>query len=277
MKTVRFTKMHGLGNDFVVFDGVSQGISMSPVLARKLADRHLGIGCDQILLVEPPTTAHVDFQYRIFNADGSEVAQCGNGARCFAKFVHDQKLTGKKMIRVETKAGIMDLRYEDDNNISVVMGVPRFEPAAIPLQREQRQTIYSFDIDGITYKASALSLGNPHVVLRVDNIARAPVAELGRILESHEDFPDKVNVGFMEIRSRTELAVRVFERGAGETQACGSGACAAVVAGVQQDLLDSPISVQLTGGQLKVAWPGEGQAVTMTGPATTVFHGRIKI
>lgn len=277
MKSVRFTKMHGLGNDFAIFDGVSQAVPMTPALARKLANRHLGIGCDQILLVEPPTADNVDFQYRIFNADGSEVAQCGNGARCFAKFVHDQKLTGKKRLKVQTQAGILELRYEDANNISVVMGIPRFEPKAIPLQREHRQNLYPFVIDGVTYRASALSLGNPHVVLRVDNVANAAVAKIGAILESHVDFPDKVNVGFMEVQSRSEIVLRVFERGVGETQACGSGACAAAVAGIQQDLLDSNVTVKLTGGQLKICWPGEDHAVTMTGPATTVFHGRIKI
>lgn len=277
MKSVRFTKMHGLGNDFAIFDGVSQAISMNPELARKLADRHLGIGCDQILLVEPPTAANVDFQYRIFNADGSEVAQCGNGARCFAKFVHDQKLTGKKLLKVQTRAGIMELHYEDANNISVVMDIPQFNPEAIPLQRAHRQNLYAFDVDGVTYQASALSLGNPHAVLRVDKVANAPVAEIGATLESHRDFPEKVNVGFMEVQSRTQIALRVYERGVGETRACGSGACAAVVAGIQQDLLDWNVTVQLTGGQLKISWPGEGHAVTMTGPATTVFHGRIKI
>lgn len=277
MISIRFTKMHGLGNDFVVIDGVSQAIDMSSTLARKLADRHRGVGCDQILLVEPPTTPNVDFQYRIFNADGSEVAQCGNGARCFAKFVRDQKLSGKTHLKVQTHAGILELHIDDGEDIAVEMGVPVFEPGGIPLKRDKAQTLYPLNINGAVYQLAALSLGNPHAVLQVDGIASAPVAELGPLIESHPDFPEKVNAGFMEIVSRREIKLRVYERGAGETQACGSGACAAVVAGIQQDLLDSSVTVYLKGGQLDISWQGEGQAVTMTGPATTVFQGRIRI
>lgn len=277
MISIRFTKMHGLGNDFVVIDGVSQAIDMSSTLARKLADRHRGIGCDQILLVEPPTIPDVDFQYRIFNADGSEVAQCGNGARCFAKFVRDQKLSGKTHLKVQTHAGILELHIDGGEDITVVMGVPIFEPGGIPLKRNEVQTLYPLHINGTIYQLAALSLGNPHAVLQVDDIAGAPVAELGPQIQSHPDFPEKVNAGFMEIVSRREIKLRVYERGAGETQACGSGACAAVVAGIQQDLLDSSVTVYLEGGQLDISWRGEGQAVTMTGPATTVFQGRIKI
>lgn len=277
MTSIRFTKMHGLGNDFVVIDGVSQAVDMTATLARKLADRHCGIGCDQILLVEPPTVPNVDFQYRIFNADGSEVAQCGNGARCFAKFVRDQKLSGKTHLKVQTHAGILELHHDGGKNITVEMGIPVFEPDGIPLRRDRVQRLYPLDINGTVYQLAALSLGNPHAVLKVDDITNAPVAELGPQIECHPDFPEKVNAGFMEILSRREIKLRVYERGVGETQACGSGACAAVVAGIRQDLLDSSVTVYLRGGQLDIQWQGEGQAVTMTGPATTVFQGRIKI
>lgn len=234
-------------------------------------------GCDQILLVEPPTAPNVDFRYRIFNADGSEVAQCGNGARCFAKFVRDQKLSGKTHLKVETHAGILELYIDGSEDITVELGLPIFEPGRIPFKRDKIQTLYRLNINDTIYQLSALSLGNPHAVLEVDDIASAPVTELGRQIESHPDFPEKVNVGFMEILSRRKIKLRVYERGAGETQACGSGACAAVVAGIGQDLLDSPVTVYLNGGQLDISWLGEGQTVAMTGPATTVFQGRIKI
>ncbi|RLA46989.1 MAG: diaminopimelate epimerase [Gammaproteobacteria bacterium] len=274
---IRFTKMHGLGNDFVVIDGVSQAIHMTPTLAQNLADRHRGVGCDQVLVVEPPSVANVDFRYRIFNADGSEVAQCGNGARCFAKFVVDQKLTGKKHIRVQTNTGILELQFENSKSISVAMGIPVFDPKHIPLLSDQQETCYPLKVDGAMYRVAALSLGNPHAVLQVDNVDNAPIAELGPKIESHSNFPERVNAGFMEVVSRRQIRLRVYERGVGETQACGSGACAAVVAGIQQDLLDSSVSVDLVGGRLDISWPGENQSVTMTGPATTVFHGRIKI
>jgi diaminopimelate epimerase len=274
---IRFTKMHGLGNDFVVIDGVSQSIRMTPALARKLANRRLGIGCDQVLLVEPPSTHDVDFQYRIFNADGSEVAQCGNGARCFAKFVRDQKLTGKKNIQVQTNAGILELQFENSGQITVLMGVPVFDPGDIPFDRPCRELLYPLSISDETYQLAALSIGNPHAVLQVDDITGAPVAELGPQIESHPDFPEKVNAGFMEVVSRQEIKLRVYERGTGETMACGSGACAAVIAGIQQDLLDSSVTVNLTGGQLDISWAGKGQPVKMRGPAATVFQGRIKI
>tara|TARA_R110000787_G_scaffold75748_3_gene167544 strand:- start:23716 stop:24546 length:831 start_codon:yes stop_codon:yes gene_type:complete len=274
---IRFTKMHGLGNDFVVIDAVSQQIDMTATLARRLADRHRGIGCDQILLIEPPSSPNVDFQYRIFNADGSEVAQCGNGARCFAKFVWDQKLTGKKHIRVQTSAGILELRFTDSQRISVSMGAPMFEPGDIPFTAEKRAQLYPLKIDRDTYMIAALSIGNPHAVLQVNSVATAPVAVLGPKIETHARFPERVNAGFMEITSRQQIKLRVYERGAGETQACGSGACAAVVAGIQQDLLESPVTVNLVGGNLDISWAGEGEPVTMTGSATTVFQGRIKL
>ena len=274
---LRFTKMHGLGNDFVVIDAVSQSVNMTPALARSLADRHCGIGCDQILLVEPPLVPNVDFRYRIFNADGSEVAQCGNGARCFAKFVRDQKLTGKKAIQVQTNTGILDVQFENPHRISVAMGEPEFKPEQIPFAAPATENLYPLELGAETYMISALSLGNPHAVLFVADVATAPVAELGPKIESHPRFPERVNVGFAEVLSRKKIKLRVYERGVGETNACGSGACAAVVAGIQQGLLDSPVSVKVAGGRLDISWPGEGQAIIMTGPATTVFHGRIKI
>ncbi|MEZ5529572.1 MAG: diaminopimelate epimerase [Porticoccaceae bacterium] len=274
---LRFTKMHGLGNDFVVIDGVSQEVNMTPELARKLGDRRFGIGCDQILLVEPPTAHDVDFRYRIFNQDGSEVEQCGNGARCFAKFVRDRHLTGKSDIRVETAAGIITLHIRRNNLIEVNMGVPILEPARIPFQAETRTNTYAIEALGQQWRIGAVSMGNPHAVLTVADVQTAPVESLGPVLESHPRFPKRVNVGFMQVVSRNEINLRVFERGAGETLACGTGACAAAVAGQLQDLLDSPVTVNLPGGSLEIQWQGEGQPVIMTGNATTVFHGRIRI
>lgn len=274
---LRFTKMHGLGNDFVVIDAVSQAVQLSPAKVRALADRRCGIGCDQILLVEPPTEPNVDFNYRIFNADGSEAAQCGNGARCFAKFVWDQKLTGKKQIRVQTNAGILELQFENPQHITVNMGVPEFEPARIPFIADRPQALYDLEVNGNVLNIAALSLGNPHAVLRVDDIDRAPVRETGPLIQAHQRFPERVNAGFMAIDTRQHISLRVYERGVGETPACGSGACAAVVAGIQQELLDSTVTVSLTGGDLDITWHGEGQPVYMTGSANTVFQGRIKI
>jgi len=274
---LRFTKMHGLGNDFVVIDGVSQAIAMTPVLARKLADRHFGIGCDQVLVVEPPSRHDVDFRYRIFNQDGNEVEQCGNGARCFAKFVRDRHLTGKSTLRVETATGVIMLRVKANNLIEVNMGVPILTPPDIPFVADRKAISYPLSVDGKELSISAVSMGNPHAVLTVSDIQTAPVYTLGPAIECHHCFPQRVNVGFMQILNRQQINLRVFERGAGETLACGSGACAAVVAGHLQDLLDSSVTVNLPGGSLQIEWPGENQPVIMSGPATTVFHGRIKI
>ncbi len=283
---LRFTKMHGLGNDFVVIDAVSQSVKITPELARKLGDRRFGVGCDQILVVEPPEQAEVDFRYRIFNQDGSEVEQCGNGARCFAKFVRDRRLTGKSTIRVETASGIIELQVQSDHQVRVNMGIPELEPSQIPFIAEIKAIAYPIEVaisanDGAnntkTLMISAVSMGNPHAVLQVEDTETAPVELLGPLLEQHARFPQQVNAGFMQIVSRNELNLRVYERGAGETLACGTGACAAVVAGQLQDLLDSPVTVNLPGGSLVIEWPGEGQSVIMTGPATTVFHGRIKL
>lgn len=278
---LRFTKMHGLGNDFVVIDAVSQSVTITPELARKLGDRRFGVGCDQILVVEPPNQADVDFGYRIFNQDGTEVEQCGNGARCFAKFVHDRRLTGKNTIRVETACGIIELEVQGDNQVRVNMGTPILEPEKIPFIADAISTNYSIDVaehdESKTLSISVVSMGNPHAVLKVDDTDTAPVATLGPVIESHTRFPQRVNAGFMQVLNRNEINLRVYERGAGETLACGTGACAAVVAGQLQDLLDSPVTVNLPGGSLVIEWPGKGQPVIMTGPATTVFHGRIKL
>ncbi len=283
---LRFTKMHGLGNDFVVIDAVSQSVKITPELARKLGDRRFGVGCDQILVVEPPEQADVDFRYRIFNQDGSEVEQCGNGARCFAKFVRDRRLTGKNTIRVETASGIISLEVQKDHQVKVDMGIPELEPAQIPFAAESKDICYPIEVntsgdnatsDNQIVMISAVSMGNPHAVLQVENTETAAVEWLGPLLEQHDRFPQRVNAGFMQIISRNEINLRVYERGVGETLACGTGACAAVVAGQLQDLLDSPVTVNLPGGSLVIEWPGEGQSVIMTGPSTTVFHGRIKL
>lgn len=271
-----FTKMHGLGNDFVVIDAVTQEVNLTPEIVRHLSDRHFGIGCDQLLVVEPPQRPDVDFHYRIFNADGGEVGQCGNGARCLARFVREQKLTTKTRIRVETTTGILELAVLSDDLYQVALGVPRFAPEDIPFVVPARAPRYQLDIDGQNHSFSALSLGNPHAVLEVAGVAHAPVAELGAKIGAHPNFPEGVNVGFMAVRNRHTIDLRVFERGAGETLACGSGACAAAVAGIQTDLLDSPVRVHLPGGTLTINWAGEGQPVLLTGPAVTVYQGRIR-
>jgi diaminopimelate epimerase len=274
---LRFTKMHGCGNDFVVLDLITQKFAPKAHHIRKLADRHFGIGCDQVLLVETPTDPDVDFRYRIFNADGGEVEQCGNGARCFAKYVIDKRLTGKERIRVETSAGIIELQIKKNRQIEVNMGVPILVPADIPFDAPARADIYPLDVDGKTYEIGAVSMGNPHAVLQVPNVKSAPVTTLGAVIETHPSFPKRVNVGFMQIVSRTEMNLRVFERGAGETLACGTGACAAVVHARLRDLVDSVVQVNLPGGELSIEWQGEGQPVMMTGPAASVFEGQIQI
>jgi diaminopimelate epimerase len=274
---INFTKMHGLGNDFVVIDAINQAISLSPEQIRFLADRHFGVGFDQLLLVEKPVSSNADFRYRIFNADGGEVSQCGNGARCFARFVQEKKLFSGKEIHVETNAGQLLLRLVDDNQVLVNMGIPKHTPAEIPLLAEQEVKSYSVEIAGSTIKFGAVSMGNPHAVILVDDINTAPVAEIGRLLENHKMFPERANIGFMQIINRQHIKLRVYERGAGETLACGSGACAAVVVGIEQDLLDKEVTADLTGGQLSLSWGGRGKPVLMTGPATTVFEGKIEL
>ncbi|MEE9354707.1 MAG: diaminopimelate epimerase [Methylococcaceae bacterium] len=269
--------MHGLGNDFVVFNGINQSINFTQNQLRHIADRHYGIGCDQILLVEAPISSDADFRYRIFNADGSEVAQCGNGARCFARFVHDKNLTDKNPILVDTESQQLLLHLSKDNQVTVDMGVPKFEPAEIPISAQPNTGLYELTIGQQTYQFGAVSMGNPHAVLLVDDINSAPVNTLGSAMEQHSIFPERANIGFMAILDRQHIAVRVFERGAGETLACGSGACAAIAIGVERDLLDNHVTVRLTGGELSLVWPGRQHSVMMTGPATSVFDGIIRI
>lgn len=274
---IRFSKMHGLGNDFVVIDGVRQSIDLMPEQIRFIADRHFGVGCDQLLLVEKATRADVDFRYRIFNADGGEVEQCGNGARCFVRFVHEQGLTAKREIRVETMGGVISPRLEADANVTVDMGVPVFEPERIPFLSVSDDVVQSLDVGGESVQITAVSMGNPHAVQVVADVDTAPVAAQGPLIEAHPRFPQRVNAGFMQIVGRQAIRLRVFERGAGETLACGTGACAAVVAGIARGLLDSPVRVATRGGELTIGWNGTGTPVLMTGPAVTVFTGEIEL
>ncbi|WP_020210750.1 diaminopimelate epimerase [Gilvimarinus chinensis] len=274
---LRFTKMHGLGNDFVVIDGISQKLRLTPEKVRKLSDRHFGIGCDQVLLVEVPNSPDVDFRYRIYNADGGEVENCGNGARCFARFVRDRRLTGKSSIKVETASGIMTLNVHEDDEVTVDMGVPVLDPADIPFSAPSRAVTYPLELEARSVNIGAVSMGNPHAVTIVDDVAQAPVNILGPMIESHPRFPSRVNAGFMQVISPSEIRLRVYERGAGETLACGTGACAAVVAGRLQGLLDDAVTVHLPGGSLHIQWAGEGQPVLMKGPATNVFHGQVRL
>ncbi|MBT5387491.1 MAG: diaminopimelate epimerase [Porticoccaceae bacterium] len=274
---MKFTKMHGLGNDFVVIDAVTQNVRVSASMVKRLANRSMGIGCDQVLVIEPPSDSNIDFNYRIFNQDGGEVEQCGNGARCLARYVKDRQLTGKNPIRVKTMNRVMTLELMDNKLVRVDIGVPQFEPSEIPFETDQRALLYPIDVDGKSYEIAAVSIGNPHAVLQVDDIDNAPVSELGAKLESHPRFPNKVNVGFMQIVDRENINLRVFERGVGETRACGSGACAAAVAAMQQELVDSSVTVHLTGGDLRINWRGSSEPILMTGPAVSVFHGRIRI
>jgi diaminopimelate epimerase len=273
MARLHFTKMHGLGNDFVVLDGIRQRIDLSPEQLRRLADRRFGVGCDQVLVVERASRPDVDFRYRIFNADGGEVEQCGNGARCFVKFVRDQGLTAKRVIRVETAGGIITPKLGDDGQITVDMGVPRFAPADVPFVTDRDALVQPVEVDGVTVEITALSMGNPHAVQVVDDVERAPVTTQGPALERHARFPQRVNAGYMQVVDRANIRLRVWERGAGETPACGTGACAAVVAGIRRGLLDPVVRVETRGGVLTIAWRGPASAVEMTGPAVTVFEG----
>lgn len=274
---LQFTKMHGAGNDFVVLDGIRQKIELTPEQIRLLADRHFGVGCDQILIVEKPENKEADFRYRIFNSDGGEVEQCGNGARCFMRFVHDEKLTAKREIVVETHSGLISPRLEQDGRVTVNMGTPIFDPSLIPFTGGSGATSEPLEVEGKTLRISALSMGNPHAVQVVDDIERAPVRELGPLIEHHPRFPNRVNVGFMQIMDRQHIRLRVYERGARETLSCGTGACAAVVAGIRLGLLDSPVHVATRGGALTISWDGDGTDVLMTGPAIKVFEGEINI
>jgi len=273
---LRFTKMHGLGNDFMVIDAISQKVRLNPELVRQLADRNRGVGFDQLLLVEPPSEPDMDFNYRIYNADDSEVEHCGNGARCFAQFVRDKGLVLRDLIKVKTARGKAILKITGRDRVEVDMGEPELEPAQIPLTAEQKSDVYRLEIEGQgEIELGAVSMGNPHGVVVVESVDRAPVEELGPILESHPRFPNRANIGFMQILNRNEIRLRVYERGAGETQACGTGACAAVVSGVLRGLLDSDVTVHLPGGDLKIHWQGEGSSVMMTGPVASVYEGQI--
>jgi diaminopimelate epimerase len=274
---VAFTKMQGAGNDFVVLDATRAPFTLSAEQLRRLADRHFGVGCDQVLVVEPPTRDGVDFRYRIFNADGGEVEQCGNGARCFVKFVHAKGLTSKFEIRVETLGGIIVPRLEEDGEVSVAMGAPVFEHARIPFLAERPGLVQELEVAGRRIEAAVLSMGNPHAVRLVADVDAAPVAVEGPQLERHERFPQRVNAGYVQVRDRHRIRLRVYERGAGETLACGTGACAAVVAGILRGALDSPVAVETRGGTLTVSWAGGDNAVWMKGPAETVFEGTIEI
>lgn len=274
---IKFTKMHGLGNDFVVIDGVRQHINLTTNAIKKLADRNLGIGCDQVLLIEPPSDKNIDFNYRIFNCDGSEVEQCGNGARCMGRYIADQQLSGKKTVLLQTKNRIMEVTTKPKNLVTANMGTPIFTPEEIPFISQQQDKLYSIEAGSQSFEIAALSVGNPHAVIQVENVETAAVAELGPMIQTHDQFPESVNVGFMQIIDRHNIKLRVYERGVGETQACGSGACAAAVAAIKQDLVESKVNLQLLGGKLSIEWSSEDQPILMTGPAETVFHGKIKL
>lgn len=285
---LKFTKMHGAGNDFVVIDAISQQIDFTPAQWKQLGDRRFGVGADQMLVVEKPTQPGCDFRYRIFNSDGGEVEQCGNGARAFAKFVSQKGLTDKRSISVETMAGIIAPRLEDNGNVTVDMGAPVLEPARVPFDAdgldgvaEGRDMLWPLVLelggDKETVLVSVVSMGNPHAVQLVGDVDTAPVELTGPLIEHHPRFPRRVNAGFMQLVNRQHIRLRVFERGVGETLACGTGTCAAVVAGIRRGLLDSPVTVDARGGRLAIAWAGEGQPVYLTGPAVTVYEGEIEI
>jgi diaminopimelate epimerase len=275
-QAMEFTKMHGLGNDFVVFDGVRQCIALTPEQLRAIADRRFGVGCDQILLIEASSRADADFRYRIFNADGGEVEQCGNGARCVARFVHDRGLTTRREMIMDTLGGLIRLRIEDDGEVTVNMGAPRFEPRDVPFDAPARATHYNLDVNNERVDVSVLSMGNPHAVQLVADVDRAPVTTQGPLIEAHARFPKRVNAGYLQIVDRAHARLRVWERGAGETLACGTGACAGAVAGRMRGLLDERVDMTLRGGRLRIRWSGEGEPVFMTGPAVTVFQGRFE-
>jgi diaminopimelate epimerase len=274
---LRFTKMHGLGNDFIVIDAIRQDVALTAEQVRFLADRHFGIGCDQLLVVERATQPGVDFRYRIFNADGGEVEQCGNGARCFVRFVHEQGLTDKREIRVETRSGIIAPRLEASGLVTVDMGVPVLEPARLPFLSDSAAVVQPLEVGEASVAITAVSMGNPHAVQVVADVDSAPVAAQGPLIEAHPRFPARVNAGFMAVVDAHRIRLRVYERGAGETLACGTGACAAVVAGILRGLVSSPVRVETRGGELEIGWAGHGEPVLMTGPAVTVFEGEVAL
>lgn len=277
MMKLEFTKMQGIGNDFVVIDAYSKPVSLTADQIRAISDRHFGVGCDQLLIVERPSAPEAAFRYRIFNADGGEVEQCGNGARCFVKFVHDQGLTKQREICVETARGLIYPRLEENGEVTVNMGPPSFLPADLPFEAEATLSLYPLQLAHETVEVAIASMGNPHAVQLVDNVDTAPVAEQGPQIESHPRFPKRVNAGFMQIMDAHHIRLRVFERGSGETLACGTGACAAVVSGIRLGHLESPVRVSTHGGELNIAWAGGDSPVWMTGPAATVFTGAIHL
>jgi diaminopimelate epimerase len=272
---LKFSKMHGLGNDFMVIDAITQQVELTTSQIQFLADRQFGVGFDQLLMVEKPTLEKVDFRYRIFNADGSEVEQCGNGVRCFARFVRQQQFSDKDRIAVETASGVVFPTIQENGNVTVDMGLPRFDPQQIPFITEQQAVTYALNVLGESFDVGVVSMGNPHAVMVVDDIQLADVERIGPLVESHEQFPQRVNVGFMEIVDKNAIKLRVFERGSGETLACGTGACAAVVTGIKRGLLAREVKVTLPGGELLIAWPDDDSPVWMTGPAEHVFDGEI--
>jgi len=272
---IKFTKMQGAGNDFAVIDATSQPLNLKAETIRKLAHRNFGVGFDQLLVIEPARTSGTDFYYRIFNADGSEVNQCGNGARCFVRYVHDKGLSRKSAIRVETGSGIIEPRLQKDGRVTVAMGTPEFEPAKIPFRADRRALTYPLDVGGRAIEIGAVSMGNPHAVQQVADVEAAPVLTEGPLIEKHSRFPQRVNAGYMQIDDRHHIGLRVFERGSGETLSCGTGACAAVVVGIARGVLGSPVNVRTRGGQLEITWDGETRPVMMTGPAETVYEGEV--
>ena len=272
-----FTKMHGAGNDFVVIDGVTQAVNLNTNQLRRLADRHRGIGCDQILMVTPPDSPDADFRYHVFNADGSRAGQCGNGARCVGRFLREKRLTRQREILLQTDDDSLALSLTEDGRVFAGLGAPRFAPAEVPFQADETQDQYTLDVQGQSLSIGALSMGNPHAILMVDDCDAAPVSTLGPLLEAHTLFPERVNVGFMQVQSRGEVKLRVFERGVGETDACGSGACAAAVHGMKLGLLDEEVLVSLPGGKLSVSWPSMGDRVWLGGPTATVFNGTVTL
>ena len=272
-----FTKMHGAGTDFVVIDGVTQAVNLNTNQLRRLADRHRGIGCDQILMVTPPDSPDADFRYHVFNADGSRAGQCGNGARCVGRFLREKRLTRQREILLQTDDDSLALSLTEDGRVFAGLGAPRFAPAEVPFQADETQDQYTLDVQGQSLSIGALSMGNPHAILMVDDCDAAPVSTLGPLLEAHTLFPERVNVGFMQVQSRGEVKLRVFERGVGETDACGSGACAAAVHGMKLGLLDEEVVVSLPGGKLSVSWPSMGDRVWLGGPTATVFNGTVTL
>lgn len=274
---IKFTKMHGIGNDFVVIDAVRQHINLTTDAIRQIADRNQGIGCDQVLLIEPPSDKNIDFNYRIFNCDGTEVEQCGNGARCMGRYIADQQLSGKKSVLLKTKNRVMEVTTKNKDLVTANMGAPIFTPSDIPFNSDQQQQLYSMEAGPHSVEIAVLSVGNPHAVIQVEDIDTAEVDNIGTLIQAHTLFPESVNVGFMQIMDRQTIKLRVYERGVGETQACGSGACAAAVAAIQQNLVDSQVNLELLGGSLSIEWHGDDEPIMMTGPAETVFHGKIKL